>query len=401
MSRKVINIPVLLLLMIVIFSMFVNELYIFFFFPLILLMIIRKIKKRQSIEFGRADMMILLFCAVDLVGLFFTEYLPNTIKVSSIIFGGAIIWFTMRFYIRDQRSMNVLIASLSSILGLMAIFTILLYFKHKTQYTSIGMSDMTMVKHLFRPFGFALNEWAAVLICSLPFPYYMALSSRRRKPLLILHLLCFVFLNIAILLSFSRSAYLSLMVFYFTGILITFLFDRTKIKFALLFFSLSLIISLIVILPEKQSVLQTSSLDGNTSQKRSTVGRTKKWSEAISLFKHSYVTGMGSGNYEIASRLYGLRKYNTMSYRSTNTVLQILVEKGLVGIVVYMLIFVMMCICVYKSIRLNPIFIPFIASLAALCLREVFFNSFFDNKVFVLFIIIFFVINYPVSLHEI
>ena len=400
MNRKEINIPAVLFMIVIISSLFINTLYFTYFFPLILAMIIRKIRKQQMIKMGPADIIVLSLCAVEILELFVTGYLPNTVKASNVIFCGATLWFVMRFYMKDQATIRAFVSIVSLLAGVLAFVTLIGYYRHKSQFASVGMTDMTMVKQYFRPFGLALNEWVAVLVCSLPFPFYMAVTNRKRIPLFMLHLLSFTIVNVSIIVSFSRSGYLALLVFDFLAVVLSISYWKKYFFSAILVAALGLSASFGVLFPEKDSVRQTGSVNGTTSQKRSTEGRTRKWAEAIELFKQSPVVGTGSGNYELASRLYGSKKYNSLSYRSTNTALQILVEKGLIGAIVYLLAFCTGCFCCFRSMRSRFICVPFVAALFSLCLREMFFNSFFDNRIFGLFIIMFFIINQTVEYSE-
>ena len=400
MNRKRINIPAVLFMIVIISCHFINTLYFTYFFPLILVMIIRKIRKQQMIKIGPADIIVLSLCAVEIVELFVTGYLPNTVKASGVIFCGATLWFVMRFYMKDQATIDAFVSIVSLLAGVLAFITLIGYYRHKSHFASVGMTDMTMVKQYFRPFGLALNEWVAVLVCSLPFPFHMALVNRKRILVFILHLLSFAIVNVSIIVSFSRSGYLALLVFDILAVVLSFGFWRKYFVSVILVAALGLSASFGVLLPEKDSVKQTGSMSGTTSQKRSTEGRTRKWAEAIELFKQSPVVGTGSGNYELASRLYGSKKYNSLSYRSTNTALQILVEKGLIGAIVYLIAFFTACFCCFRSMRSRPFCIPFVAALFSLFVREMFFNTFFDNRIFGLFIVMFFIINQTVEYSE-
>jgi O-antigen ligase len=387
--------------MIVIIScLFINTLYFLFFFPLILALFIYKFKKQQTIKFGPADILMISICAVELMQLLFTSYTPNTVKASSVIFFGATLWFIMRLYINEFTTVNAFISIVSFLICVITVIPLLEYCRHKSQFADVGVVEMTMVKPHYRPLGLALNDWVAVLICLLPFPLYSALLNKKRIIPFIFHLISFACVNLSILVSYSRSGYISLLIFDLLLVSLSFLFCRKTI-FSVIFISLfGLLTSLTVLIQDKQSVIQTSSINKTTSQRRSLDGRFKKWAEAITLFKQSPVTGVGSGNYELASRLYGSKNYNTLSYRSTNTLLQILVEKGLLGTIVYIIAFCIGCFCCVKSVRTNSLSAPFVAALFSLCVREVFFNSFFDNRIFVFFIIIFFLINLPITNSE-
>ena len=390
MSGQIKNILKALFVILFISCLFVNVLYLSFFFPLILLLIIRTIKNPEVVHISSPDVVIILLCVVEIVGLHNTNYIPNTIKTSCVVVGGATLWIVLRLYMKDLAVINLVLSVISILVGFLAAITVWNYYKHKMQFMEVEIFDMTVVKQYLRPFGMALNDWVAVLICFLPFPLYMALRNKNKLLLFLLHMVSFVCVNMAIYVSFSRSGYFSLLLFVFFIALLFFLYDRKKVAFAVLVAIIGISFSLVTLINEKVSVLKTSSMSGTISQQRSTEGRTKKWKEAISLFKQTPLRGAGGGNYELSSRLYGLKNYNSLSYRSTNTALQVLVEKGLIGISIYVLAFILVYYSCYKSVRSNCLVIPFISTIVALLFREMFFNTFFDNKVFTLFVIIFY-----------
>ena len=157
MNRKEINIPAVLFMIVIISCLFINTLYFTYFFPLILVMIIRKIRKQQMIKIGPADIIVFSLCAVEIVELFVTGYLPNTVKASGVIFCGAALWFVMRFHMKDQATIRAFVSIVSLLAGVLAFVTLIGYYRHKSQFASVGMTDMTMVKQYFRPFGLALD----------------------------------------------------------------------------------------------------------------------------------------------------------------------------------------------------------------------------------------------------
>ena len=62
--------------------------------------------------------------------------------------------------------------------------------------------------------------------------------------------------------------------------------------------------TLLCMLPERKSVLITCFMNHTVSQQRSTAGRFVKWKEAINIFGLFPATGVGGGNYALASDTY-------------------------------------------------------------------------------------------------
>ena len=139
--------------------------------------------------------------------------------------------------------------------------------------------------------------------------------------------------------------------------------------------------SVILLYPEKKSILTTCSISKTTSQKRSIGGRFVKWNEALTIFKHFPITGAGSGNYALASSRYTEEKQGELfTSRSTNTCLQLLVEKGLTGIATYGILFIICCFYGFKQAKRGEIsVIVLLASFIALFVREISFSSLFEK----------------------
>nr|WP_293709478.1 O-antigen ligase family protein [uncultured Parabacteroides sp.] len=118
-------------------------------------------------------------------------------------------------------------------------------------------------------------------------------------------------------------------------------------------------------------------------------GRFIKWKEAVSLTSFSPIVGVGGGNYILAVEMLSTNKLELFTSRSTNTYLQVLVEKGLLGFVVYGN---MICMILYTVIKNKYhekwIIILFFSSFISLLIREISFSSFFEKDIFQLLIVI-------------
>ena len=93
--------------------------------------------------------------------------------------------------------------------------------------------------------------------------------------------------------------------------------------------------TLLCMLPERKSVLITCFMNHTVSQQRSTAGRFVKWKEAINIFGLFPATGVGGGNYALASDTYRQERQGLFTSYATNTYLQVAAEKGIVGVIVY------------------------------------------------------------------
>ncbi len=134
-----------------------------------------------------------------------------------------------------------------------------------------------------------------MLLCLVPFPIISILESGYRKEQ-ICYICMEILMLVAILVSFSRGAYIALFVFF--AMLITFfcIYKRDMLKKALAICLCVWLPTLLCMLPERKSVLITCFMNHTVSQQRSTAGRFVKWKEAINIFGLFPATGVGGGN---------------------------------------------------------------------------------------------------------
>ena len=205
---------------------------------------------------------------------------------------------------------------------------------HRDRFYSVGFENLTDFRSHYRPFGQLSNNWATMLLCLVPFPIISILELGYRKEQ-ICYICMEILMLVAILVSFSRGAYIALFVFF--AMLITFfcIYKRDMLKKALAICLCVWLPTLLCMLPERKSVLITCFMNHTVSQQRSTAGRFVKWKEAINIFGLFPATGVGGGNYALASDTYRQERQGLFTSYATNTYLQVAAEKGIVGVIVY------------------------------------------------------------------
>jgi O-antigen ligase len=118
------------------------------------------------------------------------------------------------------------------------------------------------------------------------------------------------------------------------------------------------------------------------SQRRSIDSRLSKWNETIRIFRDHPVFGTGSGTYGLMSYRYNLADKSRLSPLTTNTFLQLLMEKGVVGFVAYMGAIGAICMNALKLVRERSISaIIFLSAMVALLVREMTFSSMLEQHI--------------------
>lgn len=254
-------------------------------------------------------------------------------------------------------------------IGIALLLAICSFFIFRKSILSVGFHDTYHFRFLFRPLGYITNVWAEVLLILLGWVCLV----RRYSNL-------FIFLIIvAILFSFSRGIYISLGIFIaclvrrHSGLLIfmtfvTVLLSNSWIAYILLSIFIVgwlflvkpkhtklrlLVISIVAIaltgifLPDEMKT--TLIMNHTTSQQQSTEGRINATQVGWETFKKHPLFGYGNGNYTFAID-QALNQDSTLPYTSfaPNILIQLLIEKGIIGCLLYLLLAIAVCLEVIK-----------------------------------------------------
>lgn len=197
-----------------------------------------------------------------------------------------------------------------------------------------GFADTYHFRFLFRPLGYITNVWAEVLLILLG---WICLA-RRYSAL-------FIFLCVlAILFSFSRGAYISLGIYLLAGLL---WMETKREKIRLLAVGSTAIVLTACFLPQEMKT--TLQMNRTVSQQQSTEGRIDAAHAAWNAFREHPLLGYGSGNFTYAID-HAMNQDSTHAFTSfaPNIIVQLLVEKGILGVMFYLLLTVVVLHFIWK-----------------------------------------------------
>ncbi|MBP5366158.1 MAG: O-antigen ligase family protein [Bacteroidales bacterium] len=333
------------------------------------------------------DICFIAVCITEIICYFGSIYKPNSELSTLKILVVGLLYFFVKKYITQQEQTHYLYKYIAYISGVLALSTLLFFFIHKQNYE--GMGNLEQYKGFYRPWGMLSNDWATVLLCFMPFPIISYTITKSRLKYLFAVFSCL--LTICIIVSFSRGAYISLVAFITVSFVSAFLAgDR---KFRRVITKLCVVISvssIVVTLPFSDAITTTFKMNTTVSQKKSVEGRLAKYNEAISVFKSHPICGVGGGNYTLAIEQSGNEKQgDDFSPRCTNSYLQLLVEKGIIGSCAYLVLTISILKCSYRRIREgDKNSAIFLSGVLAILLREITFSSLFEvDAIFILLII--------------
>jgi O-antigen ligase len=383
-NNRKLNILVCLSVCLFVVAGFISILSWLIFLPVIIMFFVYDTrhgrKYQQTVKKMYLDYAVYIICLVEIIGCITSIYMPNSITVTLKTLLLASFYFFVRTFMKHHTQYSVLYASIACLSGLLSFVTIIFFIVHRNKFYSIEFVDLTDFRYYYRPLGQLSNDWATILLCLFPFSllsiFYTDVKWRKAGFILIA-----ILTLTALLSSFSRGVYIAFSVFCILSILFVFLYRREAWRYFSFVLCSIVLASIVLLYPERKSILTTCSISKTTSQKRSIEGRFVKWNEAFTIFKHFPITGVGSGNYALASLHYMEEKQGELfTFRSTNTYLQLLTEKGMTGITTYGILFIICCSYGFKQAKRGEMStIVLLTSFIALFVREMSFSSLFEK----------------------
>ncbi len=239
--------------------------------------------------------------------------------------------FLINKLLKTEKYRVYLVVFISLMAGLLTFLNLPIFFFRYFEAGMYGFDDFTQFRFMYMPLKFFSNEWVTILFCFLPFPLIGLLLFRGKMLIRYGFLLITGLIVFNIFISFSRAGILAFLLF--IGLLnLFFYFNRTfPIKKLLLYNGVLILFSILFAFCFSESIL--SSVYQTNSHQRSTEGRLNQWEEVTTLMYKYPEMGIGSKNYallENQSRQLNLE--NSFSGRLNNTYIQLVVEKGWIGL---------------------------------------------------------------------
>lgn len=321
----------------------------------------------------------------QLVALFCSSYLANSLEGLLHFITVFLFYCAVRFWgVLKREQIQFLLQGLAILFGFLGLFSLFSFsmFKFNVEYE--GFTDIINFKNLYHPLGQLSNLWTSHLLLFLPFPVIAFIHSDKSLFKWI-NIVSTAVIILAIIVSFSRGAYLALITFV-VAFLFFFLVWRIKpMKHLSLLGGLLLMISaggLLYFSP----VSDTLAFNKTTSQVRSVSGRQDLWSGVWDMFVEHPACGVGQGNATLNFNSYLSKSEDTFyTNRVTNSLLQLLAEQGIIGVLFWLGIvsFVLKYLWLIgvnktEDIEWRLSVLVIISALAALFVREMTFSSFFD-----------------------
>ena len=328
----------------------------------------------------------------------FSSYQANSILFLRVFFLIMFVIFVLYQLITKEKYKTCFVVFISLIAGILAFFNLPLFFFRYYEAGIYGFDDFTQFRFLYRPLGFLSNDWVTILLCLLPLPMIGLVSFWNKAFIRYGFILIIALLVFNILISFSRAGVLAFLLFvivldvlfYFYRIvsLKKLILSNTILMFAVFLFGLAF-----------SSSLQ-SSVNQSNSHRRSTEGRINQWEQSLTIISKYPYFGIGSKNYALLGRQnQPTNLENTFTGRVNNTYIQLAIEKGLIGLFLWLSVIGYYVFCLFRQLKKGTfnsekaINIIVLSAIIAILFRELFFSSLFYNSGILLLFLVLLVFN--------
>lgn len=286
-------------------------------------------------QWSAIDWMLCILVVYDLISCFYTPCTFPAIRTAARSISIFTAYLIIRRLSEIPHAESVLLKGSLLFIGIALLLAVVSFFIFRKSVIDAGFNDTYHFRFLFRPLGYVTNVWSEILLILLG---WLCLI-RRHAPV-------FIFLTlIALLLSFSRGAYLAL------GVFLCFWLLWVKplcYKWQILVMALIAILTISITFPIETKT--TMRMNATVSQRQSTQSRIDAVHSTLKVTEGNWLFGQGNGSYTFAiDRI--LNQDSTKPYTSFAPNLPVLVwvEKGAVGVGLYLLLGITVIWCVWKQ----------------------------------------------------
>lgn len=255
-------------------------------------------------------------------------------------------------------------------------------------YKSISAGGFTIdelipLRFQYTPLRIMQNDWATILLCLLPFPLLSAHCLKERFRIIPVSI--FFICSYAIILTLSRGIFLA-MTFFVVLLVLSIWRSKSPFTWKKRKYFFVAAVFLIALIPIRKPILDVVNSHATVVQQQSTLGRFDLWNRCIEITKDHPLFGIGSHSFAYENMKLCNRLELTSTRKATNVYFQILAEKGLVGSIIYLILFGSVLFLLFRGFKKDKSKDPFVqcvtlAVLAAVALREFTFSTLLDMDV--------------------
>ncbi len=308
-----------------------------------------------------ADWSVLVLAAFEVPSSLFSQYRANSIRGTIAIAIFVLIYFATRLAIRSNLQVSVFTGLLGLGGGYLASSAISQFRENANRLGAVGLTNLVAFrsKLISPPSPWIPGEWFTLLLLSLPFaclaPLY--LWQKQRKWLAAVTLVVPVLITATLCLSMSRAVFWSVVVFCFLSCAFLLAGRLLTLRAGGILLGGALAALILVLACETAFYpgLLKAYAGQHTSQVRSTQGRFEIWNRSLDLVRARPLWGVGSGNAALALTSTADQEETTgFASRTFSLPIQILVEKGIVGFLLYCTFLILVAREFVRTMRYSP-----------------------------------------------
>ena len=329
-------------------------------------------KTRHSIlSLSFVDVSIILLWLYDFSSIFITSNWVLGFSRLAYTTISLLYYFIIRLYFNDKSSIDMLLKMYSIIISLFAIFVCVAFFIFEKSIHSVGFNNLYHFRSLLKPLGMPSNNVSNSLLGFMGiFILFLTYNIQQKKNIFtqILLLLPILF---GLIVSFSRGIYISIalvLLIFFIWLVKTNLVER---KYKTLTLLLTIVFFVTVGTFYMTEIVQTIKFHDTISQQKSTQSRIETTQKSLNVAKDNLLFGTGDGSWLLA--MNGSRyESDKIAYTTVapNIVSQILIEKGTLGLILWILIIISIGIIYIRRTRTDWIYGVIVVVIGSVFIRE-------------------------------
>jgi len=307
------------------------------------------------------DWSLLLVVSFEIATLPFSQYSANSIRISVMVALSALMFVGVRLTMRKSIQVFVLGGALGLCGAWLALNAIAQFGAEARRFEDAGFPDLLAFRSrlITPPASWIQGEWFTVVLLVLPFscavPVFLW-SLGKRWPAALALVLPSV-LTIALTLTLSRAVFWSTILFFCTACALLVFSRVLSIRTGGML--LAGVFGVLILILACESVIHPGLIKAyvrqHTSQARSMQGRVGIWARSFEVLQGHPLVGVGSSNAALMLLSTADEEKDTgFAGRTFSLPVQLLLEKGIVGVLLYMGFLVLVARECLKAMRYSP-----------------------------------------------
>ncbi|MDR2131613.1 MAG: O-antigen ligase family protein [Odoribacteraceae bacterium] len=338
--------------------------------------------RKRTLKISWIDRLLIGILLYQIISIFFsTAPISVFFSLKTLTFS-VIYYFLLRICLDSLQKIENYLFVACMIVGALCVVAIATFLIFRSACIHVGFSDVYDFRHLYRPLGYLSNVWGTMLIgftCIVMLSLALCSRSVIKFAFLIFILLLLLW---NMLITFSRGVYLSgiVLLLSYAAFLIFSDINRAQKTVILAALLLSLLLGGLI---QKQEVARTLQVNRSLSQQRSISGRMESMTLSYKLLEQKPLIGSGAGTY---SQVINDLKYEDDNHSFTNFApngyTQLLIEQGIIGFVLWGVLFVVSFSMAFKRWKYSSIAVITLLTFIAILIRESSFPVLLGNSGF-------------------